>query len=34
VSETILDPSGAVVAGAIVALTHTEAGVRRTAIRN
>ncbi len=34
VSGTILDPSGAVVAGATLALTHTEAGVRRTAISN
>src|SRR6478672_3394278 len=34
VSGTILDPSGAVVVGATIALTHTEAGVRRTAISN
>ena len=34
VSGTILDPSGAVVAGATLALTHTEAGVRRTSISN
>ena len=34
VSGTIMDPSGAVVIGATVVLTHTEAGVRRTAISN
>lgn len=34
VSGTILDPSGTVVAGATVALTHTDTGVRRTATSN
>src|SRR5579871_3331839 len=34
VSGTITDPSGAAIAGANVAITHTATGVRRTVISN
>ncbi len=34
VSGTITDPTGALVAGATIALTHTETGVRRVATTN
>src|SRR5579872_4311399 len=34
VSGAVTDPSGSVVPGARVALTHTETGVRRTAVTN